>query len=379
MAEATAGLIPATIITGFLGAGKTTLLNRILKDNNHKQKIAVIENEFGEENIDSNILVQDDAEEIVQMSNGCVCCTVRGDLVSALNNLVAKKDRGELDFDRVIIETTGLANPSPVAHTFFLEDSVADRYMIDGIITLMDGVFGMHQLDEYEEARQQVGFADKVLISKVDIADPATVDELADRVRDMNSHAAIHKVDFGKVDIKEVLDLQGFNLNSNLDIDHEDEHDHECCCGHHHGHDGECACGHHHDHEHDGECTCGHHHHEHDGECTCGCGHHHHHHRHLDDIVSFVFRSFRPFDSEKLNLFFDDVISRFGTDMLRYKGVLNVKGTDHKVVFQGVQQLMGSDLVEKWEDGPRESKLVFIGKKLPKDIFLQGLDLCLTD
>jgi G3E family GTPase len=377
MSEATPNLIPATIITGFLGAGKTTLLNRILKDNNHKQKIAVIENEFGEENIDSSILVQDDAEEIVQMSNGCVCCTVRGDLVTALNNLVAKKDAGQIDFDRVIIETTGLANPSPVAHTFFLEDSVADRYMIDGIITLMDGVFGMHQLDEYEEARQQVGFADKILISKVDIADPETVEELAERIRDMNSHAAIHKVDFGKVDIKEVLDLQGFNLNSNLDIDHEEEHDHACTCGHHHDHDETCTCGHHH-HE-DGEpCTCGHHH-DHDGECTCGCGHHHHHHHHLDDIVSFVFRSFRPFDSEKLNFFFDEMISRFGIDMLRYKGVLNVKGTNNKVVFQGVQQLMGSDLVEKWEDGPRESKMVFIGKKLPKEIFIEGLEQCLTD
>lgn len=376
MPETTPNLIPATIITGFLGAGKTTLLNRILKDNNHKQKIAVIENEFGEENIDSSILVQDDAEEIVQMSNGCVCCTVRGDLVTALNNLVAKKDAGQIDFDRVIIETTGLANPSPVAHTFFLEDSVADRYMIDGIITLMDGVFGMHQLDEYEEARQQVGFADKILISKVDIADPETVEELAERIRDMNSHAAIHKVDFGKVDIKEVLDLQGFNLNSNLDIDHEEEHDHACTCGHHHDHDETCTCGHHHE---DGEpCTCGHHH-DHDGECTCGCGHHHHHHHHLDDIVSFVFRSFRPFDSEKLNFFFDEMISRFGIDMLRYKGVLNVKGTNNKVVFQGVQQLMGSDLVEKWEDGPRESKMVFIGKKLPKEIFIEGLEQCLTD
>lgn len=361
MPETIPELIPTTIITGFLGAGKTTLLNRILKDNLHKQKIAVIENEFGEENIDSGILIQDNAEEIVQMSNGCVCCTVRGDLVSALNNLIAKKDNGEIQFDRVIIETTGLANPSPVAHTFFLEDSVAERYMIDGIITLLDGVFGMHQLDEYEEARQQVGFADKILISKIDIADPHLITELTNRVRHMNAHAAIMTADFGQVDIDDVLDLQGFNLNSNLDIDHDDAHDSTCSCGHHH-------------HDHDEACHCGCHDHDHDE--TCSCDHHHHH---LDDIVSFAFRSFRPFDSEKLNTFFDDVISRFGTDMLRYKGVLNIKGTDHKVVFQGVQQLMGSDLVEKWADGPRESKMVFIGKKLPKDIFLQGLEHCLTD
>lgn len=152
-------LIPVTIITGFLGAGKTTLLNRILKDNNHKQRIAVIENEFGEENIDSNLLVQDDAEQIVEMSNGCICCTIRSDLVTALGTLANKRKSGELNFDRVVIETTGLADPGPVAQTFFIEDSVASEYMIDGIVTLMDAVFAMQQLDEYEQARQQVGYA----------------------------------------------------------------------------------------------------------------------------------------------------------------------------------------------------------------------------
>jgi len=339
-------LIPVTIITGFLGAGKTTLLNRILKDNNHKQRIAVIENEFGEENIDSNLLVQDDAEQIVEMSNGCICCTIRSDLVTALGRLANKRKSGELNFDRVVIETTGLADPGPVAQTFFIEDSVASEYMIDGIVTLMDAVFAMQQLDEYEQARQQVGYADRLLISKTDLVSDEDVEILCHRIRHINPHAPIHTVDFGRVDVAEVLDVHGFNLSSKLDIDE----------GGHAHHD------HHHDHHHE----CGH---------DCACSHHH-----LDDINSFVFHSKKPFDPNRLNDFFDRMITLYGTQMLRYKGVLYMKDADRKVVFQGVQQLMGTDIVEKWDENhPPESKLVFIGKNLPKTIFMEGLHDSLTD
>ncbi len=332
-------LIPVTIITGFLGAGKTTLLNRILRDKHHKQRIAVIENEFGEENIDSNILVQDDAEQIVEMSNGCICCTIRSDLVTALTRLASKRKNGEISFDRVVIETTGLADPGPVAQTFFLEDAVAQDFMIDGIITLMDAVFAMRQLDEYEQARQQVGYADRLLISKTDLVSAEDVELLILRLRRINPHASIHIADFGRIPVAEVLDLRGFNLNSNLDVETGDHHHHEHICG-----------------------------------PDCGC------HHHLDDIGSFVFHSEKPFDPDKLNDFFDRMITLFGPQMLRYKGVLYMKGADRKVVFQGVQQLMGTDVVEKWDKKhPPGSTLVFIGKNLPRTIFMEGLHDSLAD
>ena len=335
-------LIPVTIITGFLGAGKTTLLNRILKDNRHRQRIAVIENEFGEENIDSNLLVHDDAEQIVEMSNGCICCTIRSDLVTALSKLADKRSKGEIAFDRVVIETTGLADPGPVAQTFFLEDTVARHFMLDGIVTLLDAVFAMKQLDEYEQARQQVGYADRLLISKTDLVSADEVELLILRLRRINPHASIHLVDFGRIPVDHILDLHGFNLNSKLDVNTDEN-------GHHHSHDHECGT-----------------------DCACS--------RHLDDIDSFVFHSNKPFDPEKLNDFFDRMTMHFGPQMLRYKGVLYIKGADRKVVFQGVQQLMGTDVVEKWEENEkRESKLVFIGKKLPRAIFMEGLHDSLVD
>ncbi len=170
-------LIPTTILTGFLGAGKTTLLNRILQED-HGLKIAVIENEFGQENIDNEILVQDSNEQIVEMNNGCICCSIRGDLIVALGTLAQKRDAGELQFDRIVIETTGLANPGPVAQTFFMDDEVALHYMLDAIITVVDAKHGMQQLDEHEEAQRQAGFADRMLLSKTDLVSAAEIDAL---------------------------------------------------------------------------------------------------------------------------------------------------------------------------------------------------------
>jgi G3E family GTPase len=350
-------LIPATILTGFLGSGKTTLLKRVLTEA-HGQKIAVIENEFGEENIDSDILVTETKEQIIQMSNGCVCCTIREDLRATLQLLAAKKRKGLLDFDRVIIETTGLADPGPVAQTFFMDEEIAESFLLDSILTLVDAKHAATQLNDRQEARRQVGFADQIFISKTDLVAQDEVDALIHRLKHMNPRAPQKAVHFGEVALKEVFDLRGFNLNAKLDIDpdflkEEDEHEH---------HD-------HHDHAHGEHC-------DHPSHAHEGHGHHHHHD---DDVKSFVFKSDRAFDPAKLEDFLGAIVNIYGPRMLRYKGVLNMKGTERKVIFQGVHQLMGSDLGPQWAEGePRTSKMVFIGLELPKDIFLQGLEQCLV-
>ena len=346
-------LIPATILTGFLGSGKTTLLKRVLTEA-HGQKIAVIENEFGEENIDNEILVQDSKEQIIQLNNGCVCCSIREDLRTTLADLAEKKRKGELDFDRVVIETTGLADPGPVAQTFFMDDEIAESYLLDSILTLVDAKHGDQQLDDRQEARRQVGFADQIFISKTDLVDAATVDALIHRIKHLNPRAPQTKVNFGEVPLADVFDLRGFNLNAKLDIDPEflkaDAH------GHDQGHD--------------------HAHHDHAEGEPCD---HPHHHAHDDDVKSFVFRSDKAFAPAKLEDFLGAIVQVYGPKMLRYKGVLNMKGSERKVIFQGVHQLMGSDLGPKWAPGEKKnSKMVFIGIDLPRDVFLQGLEGCLV-
>ncbi|MDO8420319.1 MAG: GTP-binding protein, partial [Rubrivivax sp.] len=194
----TPGLIPATILTGFLGSGKTTLLKRVLTEA-HGQKIAVIENEVGEENIDNDILVADTGEQIIQMNNGCVCCTIREDLRSTLADLAEKRRKGELDFERVVIETTGLADPGPVAQTFFMDEEIAEQYLLDSILTLVDAKHAQTQLDDRQEARRQIGFADQIFISKTDLVTPEEVDALTHRIRHMNPRAPQKAVHFGEV------------------------------------------------------------------------------------------------------------------------------------------------------------------------------------
>ena len=349
-------LIPVTILTGFLGSGKTTLLKRVLTEA-HGQKIAVIENEFGEENIDSDILVTETKEQIIQMSNGCICCTIREDLREALQLLAAKKRKGLLDFDRVIIETTGLADPGPVAQTFFMDDEIAESYLLDSILTLVDAKHAALQLDDRQEARRQVGFADQLFISKTDLVAKDETDALIQRLKHMNPRAPLKAVHFGEVTLDEVFDLRGFNLNAKLDIDPDflKEEDAQGHAGHDHAPGEHC---------------------DHPSHAAEGHGHHHHHD---DDVKSFVFRSERAFDAAKLEDFLGAIVNIYGPKMLRYKGVLSMNGTDRKVIFQGVHQLMGSDLGPQWAAGEtRNSKMVFIGIDLPKDIFLQGLEQCLV-
>ena len=211
-------LIPVTILTGFLGSGKTTLLKHILTAD-HGKKIAVIENEFGEENIDNEILIQNSNEQIVQMSNGCVCCTIRGDLVEALNQLWEQKKNKTINFDRVVIETTGIANPGPVAQTFFMDDDVAEHFVLDAVVTLVDAKHGDHQLDEHVEAQNQVGFADQIFITKCDVVDESIRKGLRSRIVHMNPKAPIKEISHGVVNLDEVFDLHGFNLNAKLYID----------------------------------------------------------------------------------------------------------------------------------------------------------------
>jgi G3E family GTPase len=289
------------------------------------------------------------------MSNGCVCCTIREDLRTTLSDLAAKRRKGELDFERVVIETTGLADPGPVAQTFFMDDEIAESYLLDSILTLVDAKHADAQLDTRQEARMQVGFADQIFVSKSDLVEPAAVDALIHRVKHMNPRAPIQTAHFGEVALSKVFDLRGFNLNAKLEIDPDflkaDEHDHD----HHHHHD--------HDHEH-----------EHGEHCD-----HPHHHHHDDDVKSFVFRSEKPFNPAKLEDFLGAIVQVYGPKMLRYKGVLNMKGTDKKVIFQGVHQMMGSDLGPRWMPGEKkQSKMVFIGIDLPKEVLMQGLEGCLA-
>jgi G3E family GTPase len=319
-------LIPVTILTGFLGAGKTTLLNRILTEQ-HGERIAVIENEFGETGVDNEILVQDREETIVEMNNGCLCCTVRGDLVRILGELHAKRRQGALAFDRVVIETTGLANPGPVAQTFFMDEGIHGEYLLDAVITVVDAKHGQKQLDEHDEARAQVGFADRILISKTDLVEEAELADLMDRLRDMNPRAPQKKVHFGEADIREILDIRGFNLNAALQIDPE----------------------------------------------FLAEGHHHHD----DDVKSFVWRDPRPLQMEKIETFLSLMVQNYGEDLLRYKGVLNIQGEPRRMIFQGVHMLMGGTPGKPWAPGEtRESVMVFIGRRIPRRLFEEGLAYC---
>jgi G3E family GTPase len=263
------------------------------------------------------------------MNNGCLCCTVRGDLVRILGDLGRKRRTGELRFDRVIIETTGLANPGPVAQTFFMDEAIHDQYLLDAVVTVVDAKHAQKTLDDHDEARRQVGFADRILISKTDLVADEETRSLMQRLRQMNPRAHQKKVHFGAADLKEILDIRGFNLNAVLEVDPDfllDEH------------------------------------HEHD-----------------DEVQSFVWKDARALNMEKIETFLSLMVQNYGEDLLRYKGVLNIQGEPRRMIFQGVHMLMGGTPGKPWEPGEkRESVMVFIGRKLPRRLFEEGLAYCVA-
>jgi len=318
--------IPVTIITGFLGSGKTTLLKRILQGD-HGLRIAVIENEFAAESIDHGLLVQDNGEQIVEMNNGCICCSVRGDLIRILGELHARRSAGTIAFDHVIIETTGLAAPGPVAQTFFAEPSVSECYLLDAILTVVDARHAQQQLTLHREAQEQVGFADRILLSKTDLVSKDELAALRQRLIAINGRAGIQKVRFGNVPLRDILHIRGFNLNAIVEL----EPDFLGELGHRHG----------------------------------------------DGVQSFVYHQSRPLDLLQVEHFLDAVVQLFGSQLMRYKGILYVVDLPCRAVFQGVHMLMGSELGAPWrDDEPRASTMIFIGRDLPQDMLTRGLDRC---
>jgi G3E family GTPase len=340
-------LIPVTVITGFLGAGKTTLLNRILTEK-HGKRIAVIENEFGEVGVDHQLVIQSD-EEIFELNNGCICCRVRGDLIRILAKLRQRRDK----FDSVLIETTGMADPGPVAQTFFTDEEVKESFSLDGIVTVVDARHVELHFDDMREVREQIGFADVILLNKQDLVSPKDFTKLEERIRKMNPMAKLHRTRDAVIDLDKVLNIGGFDLKRALELEPDflkagEEHDHD------------------HDHE-DGE-----HHHEHEHEEE-------HDHHHAEDVTSVGIRAAGELDEQKLSDWLGTLLRTKGQDIFRMKGVLAVKGRSMRFVFQGVHMLMDGRPDREWGNDPRTNTLIFIGRNLDRAALNEGFRSCLVD
>jgi G3E family GTPase len=351
--------IPVTVLTGYLGAGKTTLLNRILTEP-HGQKFAVIVNEFGEIGIDNDLVVGAD-EEVFEMNNGCICCTVRGDLIRIIEGLMKRKGK----FDAIIVETTGLADPAPVAQTFFVDEDVREKSRLDAVVTVADAKWLSERLRDAPEAKNQIAFADVIILNKTDLVSAGELREVEARIRAINPYATLHKTQRCAVPLDAVLGRNAFDLERILDIEpaflEVEDHDH-----HDHGH-------HDHDHAHDHD---GHDHHAHDHH-----GHDDHKpglkHYHDEDMQSLSVRIDGDVDPEKFLPWIQDYIQREGPSILRSKGILAFKGEPRRFVYQGVHMILDGDLQRDWKPGePRVSRMVFIGRHLKEDEIRQGFLAC---
>lgn len=321
--------IPVTILTGYLGAGKTTLLNRILTEK-HKQKIAVIVNEYGEVGIDNQLVVDAD-EEILEMNNGCICCTVRGDLIRILQTLVFSMEQGKVKFDRVLIETTGLADPAPVAQTFFMDKLLSEKFEVDSILTVVDSKHVTKHLDSHDEAQEQIAFADVIILNKTDLVSNEELHTLERRISQMNPAAKRLHTQNCNVALKDILGIHTFDVNHKLEIDPHFLEDH-------------------------------------------------HHHHHDDKVSSIAFREEKPLDMDKVNQWMSYLIQEKGEDLLRYKGILHIKGIKERIVFQGLHMLFSGRPDRKWKESEEKlSELVFIGKDLNKEELEQQFKNCIAN
>jgi len=344
--------IPVTVLTGYLGAGKTTLLNRILSEP-HGKKYAVIVNEFGEIGIDNELVVGAD-EEIFEMNNGCICCTVRGDLIRILDGLIRRKG----NFDAIIVETTGLADPAPVAQTFFMDETVGRRTKLDAVVTVADAKWLNERLKDAPEAKNQIAFADVILINKTDLVSSEQLTEVEARIRGINPYAKLHKTERAKIPLDAVLGRKAFDLDRILELEPDflgaDNHDH------------------HHDHDQDH----GHHHGDEDGHAH---GHSGLKHYHDEEMQSIALQTEKPLDPDKFFPWVQDLVQKEGPNILRCKGILAFKDDEERFVFQGVHMILDGDHQRPWKaDEKRDSRIVFIGRNLPGKLISEGFESCVA-
>lgn len=371
--------IPVTIVSGFLGAGKTTLINKVLKEK-HGEHIAVVINEFGEIGVDHQFVL-DVEEEIYQMDNGCLCCTLRTDIADMLKSILMVKEQNGIRVDRVLFETTGLADPAPIAQTFINVPFLNEHFILDAVLTVVDSKNFLYQTAHQPEPAKQVGFADKIFMSKHSLVDETIYAKVINEVRSINAFAEIQDLDARPVHMSDMFGLELFYASEKKILEMQEHAEEEYCeeCGHTHAHGDHDHNHHHHDHDHDHhdhdhhDHDHEHEHHDHDHEHE---HHHHHSHSHHSGINSFVIETDKPLVLANINEWLNELVYIYGPELYRYKGILNVEGLDYQIIFQGVQMSFDISRGRDWNDTKRSSTLVFIGKNLPENQLRESFIAC---